>query len=91
MIKEFCKLVNVNHKFSTPYHPQTNGAVENLNETLINILRKLTVKSPRYWDTYIPTALYTTYGIANQRMEYEIGLVQIFHLHLRAQPRTIGF
>ena len=59
MIKEFCKLVNVNHKFSTPYHPQTNGAVENLNGTLINILRKLTIKSPRYWDTYIPTALYT--------------------------------
>ena len=33
----------------------------------------------------------STYGIANQRMEYEIGLVQIFHLRLRAQPRTIGF
>ena len=38
MIKEFCKLVNVNYKFSTPYPPQTYGAVENLNRTLINIL-----------------------------------------------------
>ena len=33
----------------------------------------------------------STNGIANKRMEYEIGLVQIFHLRLRAQPRTIGF
>ena len=30
-----------------------------MNGTLINIPRKLTIKSPRYWDTYIPTALYT--------------------------------
>src|SRR5436190_11512986 len=57
-IKEFCKLVNVNYRFSTPYHPQTNGVVENLNGTLINILRKLTIKYPKSWDTYIPTALY---------------------------------
>jgi RNase H-like domain found in reverse transcriptase/Reverse transcriptase (RNA-dependent DNA polymerase)/Integrase zinc binding domain/Integrase core domain/gag-polyprotein putative aspartyl protease/Retrotransposon gag protein len=58
MIKHFCELVNVNHKFSTPYHPQTNGVVENLNGTLVNILRKLTIKYPKSWDTYIPTALY---------------------------------
>ena len=42
-------------------------------------------------DAENPTLTYSTYGIANQRMEYEIELVQIFHLHLRAQPRTIGF
>ena len=58
MIKEFCKLVQVNHKFSTPYHPQTNGAVENLNGVLINTLRKLTIKYPTHWDTWLPTALY---------------------------------
>ena len=28
MIKEFYKLVNVNHKFSTPYHLQINNVVE---------------------------------------------------------------
>jgi hypothetical protein len=51
-------VVQVKHKFSTSYHPQTNGAVENLNETLVNILRKLTMKYPTHWDTWIPTALY---------------------------------
>src|SRR4030095_2740083 len=58
IIQEFCKLVNVKHKFSTSYHPKTNGAVENLNGTLINILRKLTIQYPKHWDTWIPTALY---------------------------------
>jgi hypothetical protein len=48
----------VRHKFSTPYHPQTNGLVENLNGTLINILRKLSLNHPTRWDDWISTALY---------------------------------
>jgi transposase InsO family protein len=59
MINEFYKLVQVKYKFSIVYHPQTNGAIENLNGTLVNILRKLTIKYPTHWDIWIPIALYT--------------------------------
>jgi len=58
LIADLCRVVNVRHKFSTPYHPQTNGLVENMNGTLINILRKLSLNYPTRWDEWIPTALY---------------------------------
>ena len=46
VISNLCELVNVRHKFSTPYHSQTNGLTENFNETLINVLRKVTINYP---------------------------------------------
>ena len=46
VISNLCELVNVRHKFSIPYHPQTNGLTENFNGTLINVLRKVTINYP---------------------------------------------
>ena len=46
------------HKFSTPYHPQTNGLTENFNGTLVNFLHKVTIDHPTQWDKWINTALY---------------------------------
>ena len=57
-IQNLCKIVEVIHKFSTPYHPQTNGLVESFNGTLVQTLRKLTLKQPTKWDEWIATALY---------------------------------
>ena len=58
VIKDLCHLVNVRHKFSTPYHPQTNGLTENFNGTLVNFLHKVTIDHPTQWDKWINTALY---------------------------------
>lgn len=32
--KEFNKLLSIKHKFTSPYHPQTNGALERTHLTL---------------------------------------------------------
>jgi len=40
-IQNLSKIVKVIHKFSTAYHPQTNGLVESFNDTVVQILRKL--------------------------------------------------
>ena len=50
--------MKVIYKFSTPYHPQTNGLVESFNGTLVQTLRKLTLKQLDKWDEWIATALY---------------------------------
>jgi hypothetical protein len=48
----------VNHKISTPYHPQTNGQAEVSNREIKNILQK-TVRSDRKdWSTKLDDALW---------------------------------
>jgi hypothetical protein len=43
-----------NHRLTSAYPPRTNGATERLNQTLINILKKLTEENQSNWDTLLP-------------------------------------
>ncbi len=48
----------VEHKISAAYHPQTNGLVERFNQTLTNMLIKLSGERHNNWDNYIDAALF---------------------------------
>lgn len=37
---ELMRSLNIEHRLTTPYHPQANGLVERFNQTLINSLAK---------------------------------------------------
>src|SRR5271170_406560 len=49
VIKELMIRFGTKHRFSTPYHPQTNGLVERFNRTLCESIAKL-VKNVSDWD-----------------------------------------
>jgi transposase InsO family protein len=48
----------VEHRLTSPYHPQTNGVCERFNGTIQKLLLKLTGGNPRKWSHYLPEALY---------------------------------
>ena len=49
---------DVNHRMSSPYHPQTSGMVELTNRELKSILQKTVNKSRKNWSQKLNDALW---------------------------------
>ena len=48
---------HIQHKITTPYHPQANGQVENSNKIIESILTKTIASHRRDWAARLPEAL----------------------------------
>ena len=58
-VRYYLGLLETRHKTTTPYHPRTNGKVENLNGLLGRMLTKYLMNKPtKAWDLYLPQALF---------------------------------
>ncbi|KAJ1142020.1 hypothetical protein NDU88_008348 [Pleurodeles waltl] len=57
-LKHMWNECGVNYKFTTPYHPQTNGLVERFNKTLKGMIMGLPEKLKRRWDVLLPCLLF---------------------------------
>ncbi|GJT92619.1 reverse transcriptase domain-containing protein [Tanacetum coccineum] len=58
IMKKTMKRYGVSHRFSTSYHPQTSGQVENTNRALKRILEKTTKDNPTIWSRKLDDALW---------------------------------
>ena len=54
VMTEMCSLLKIDKRFSAPYHPACNGAVERLNQTVVSILRKMMFGETRRWALFLP-------------------------------------
>jgi len=60
LIDWICKILQIKHDYSSPYHPQTNGLTEKFNGTLCSGLKKYCLsKGDDNWDHYINPVLFS--------------------------------
>jgi transposase InsO family protein len=64
--KQVMRLMEVDHRTTTPYHPQANGLVERLNHTLADMLSMYINKQHTNWDEILP---YITFAYNSSRQE----------------------
>ena len=65
---ELMKALNIEHRLTTPYHPQANGLVERYNQTIVNSLAKFVQDDRETWDENLDAVVYS-YNTAIQVSE----------------------
>ena len=53
VVSEVCKILGIAKTRTTPYHPQSDGLVERLNKTLLNMLAMATSEYPSQWNSHL--------------------------------------
>ncbi|KRX18447.1 Retrovirus-related Pol polyprotein from transposon opus [Trichinella nelsoni] len=57
VIGEVCRLFNVAKTRTTAYHPQCDGLVKRINQTLTDMLVKVSINQPEDWDAHLDQVL----------------------------------
>ena len=57
IVKDLCKLYGVQKLRTSPYHAQTNGQVERMNQTFIRMIAKLGEDQKARWSEHLPELL----------------------------------
>ncbi|GJV46950.1 reverse transcriptase domain-containing protein [Tanacetum coccineum] len=85
------KRYGVNHRFSTSYHPQTSGQVENTNRALKRILEKTVKDNPAIWSRKLDDALWafrTAYKTPTGTTLYKLMYGKNCHLPFEIEHRA---
>jgi len=82
LIREHSKKSNYKLRFTAPYHPQTNGMTERLNQTLKHTIRKFVDVTQTDWDDVLPCAVFA-YNIT----VHESTKFSPFYLVYKTEPR----
>ncbi|GKC07201.1 reverse transcriptase domain-containing protein [Tanacetum coccineum] len=88
IMEKTMKRYGVSHRFSTSYHPQTSGQVENTNRALKKILEKIVKDNPAIWSRKLDDTLWafhTAYKTPTGTTPYKLIYGKNYHL-----PSEIG-
>ena len=66
LISNFCELYGVQKLRTLPYHAQTNGQVERMNQTIIRMIGKLEQDKKSHWSEHLPEILAATMAPTRQ-------------------------
>ena len=75
--KHFCKLLDIEQRLSTRYHPQTDGATERMNQEIEKMIRIWATYTQENWSLLLPIIM----GAINNREASSTGLSPFFFMH----------
>ena len=70
ILNEMCIYLNIKKLRTSPYHPQTYGAVEHVHQTLEQIITKLDNKRHRKWPKHLGSITHAYNSTRSQIMGY---------------------
>ena len=82
--QELTKVLEIDHRMSTAYHPQTDGQTERVNQELENHLRILCRNDPTGWAKALPTVEF-----AHNQRTHEGRRMSPFKLMYGTEPVSI--
>lgn len=85
VIEDLLRSCATKHKFTTAYHPQTNGLTERLNRTITDMLSMYVSSDHRDWDAALP---FVTFAYNSSR--HDTALYSPFYLLFGRDP-TLPF
>ncbi|GKE70350.1 reverse transcriptase domain-containing protein [Tanacetum coccineum] len=91
IVERTMKRYGVNHCFSTSYHPQTSGQVENRNRALKRILKKTVKDNPASWSRKLDDALWAfriAYKTPTDTTPYKLIYGKNYHLPFKIEHRA---
>ena len=59
IIEELCKILGIQQLQTTPYHPETNGRVERLHQTIMCMIGKLGEDKKANWPSHLAEIAHT--------------------------------
>src|SRR3954452_16898477 len=83
--KTFCRLMGVEQRLSSGYHPQTDGGPERLNQDVQAYLRNFINREQSDWKKWLPTAQLALNG----RYHAGIGMSPFFATHGYEAPSPV--
>ncbi|KAI1687666.1 Pol protein [Pyrenophora tritici-repentis] len=75
--RHFCKLLSVEQRLSTAYHPQTDGATERMNQEIEKMIRIWATYTQENWLALLPIVM----GAINNREASSTGLSPFYFMH----------
>ncbi|GFW00968.1 transposon Tf2-9 polyprotein [Trichonephila clavipes] len=85
LVSSLVDLCNIDHRFTTAYHPQTNGLTERFNKTLADMLSMYVDVEQKNWDGILPFVTFA-YNTAKQETT---GFTPFYLLHGREAETTL--
>ncbi|GFW45000.1 retrovirus-related Pol polyprotein from transposon 412 [Trichonephila clavipes] len=85
LVSSLVDLCNIDHRFTTAYHPQTNGLTERFNKTLADMLSMYVDVEQKNWNEILP---FVTFAYNTVKQE-TTGFTPFYLLHGREAETTL--